>query len=39
MIIEIQVSGKTEEEAISSALAQLGKDIDRQHCGGSKSEL
>ncbi len=28
MIIEIQVSGKTEEEAISSALAQLGKDID-----------
>ena len=28
MIISIQVSGKTEEEAISSALAQLGKDID-----------
>ena len=28
MIVSIQVSGKTEEEAISSALAQLGKDID-----------
>lgn len=28
MIETIQVSGKTEEEAIASALAQLGKEMD-----------